>query len=555
MPFMHLIELTFSVTAPDRLARFDYFSLYSIMGTENVLRSMSMKNRGRSTAILIGGGLVLLLLLIFMGVPLVNGVVLAFSDLNYRESASIWSGKNVGFDNFSAIFRNKEFIDALVNTLRMNIIYIPMLMITAVLLAASLIRVDKKLQRFFVLFFLVPAFIPGMVTSHMASLLLSGTPISDHPVQSAVIYAVIMTVKTVGIPLLFILESWQQENGEIPWHGLKGWAAPAVFTLIQLTALLTTDPDVLNNMLGFSTGTSLLDFIRTGGTRSIGTSQAAWLIQVSVQLILGAAAYFLLKAIYGSRKIWAHTYKKPERSPLALILPVLYTLFLVWFLYRPLLVTGTGGMITGLSQLPDQYYSVLLKHTGLFVLVSLAGVPISVLLARCSIEDGFFGRLTKALLILFLLTGNIGMHQFLFYNGLGLLNTWYGYIAYAFFPVMNSLVLAFILRQQRTETTGAEIWKPAFALGLLHFIFMWNSSYIPGMFSTSREGYSPARFIESMAQVQLIQTDVEHTGELDPLRLIMGFDLLLALVPVILFLIFRRFLMNSVLLAYARVKG
>jgi len=515
---------------------------------------MAMYNREKSTAVRTGGGLILLLLLIFMGIPLVNGAILAFSDVYSLEANITWHGKRTVFANFSSLFRNRDFMAALGNTLKLNLISMLFVVVVSVLLALSLIRLDKEFQKFFMLFFLVPAFIPGMVTTHAIGLSLSGLSASDHSSRGAVIYGAIMTVKTSGIPLLFILESWQQEVRESPWYGLNRWAAPAVFILIQLSSLLTTDPDVLNNIMGFKAGPSLLDFIRAGAIRSVGTSQAAWLIQAAVQLILGSVAYFLIKAIFDSRNAWAYTYKKVDSSPLGFILPILYALFLVWFLYRPLLVDGIRGIIPALSQLSGERYGIVLKHTVLLLLVSLAGIPISILLARASLENGLFGRVTKALLVLFILTGNIGLHQVLFYDSLGLSGTWFGYVAYAFFPVMNSLVLAFILRQKKTEPYGSEILKPAFSLGLLHFIFMWNAPYISGTFSKLREGYTPARFVETMAQGLLRQADMRA---MDPesLQMLMGFDLLLALVPVALFLIFRRYLVNSVLLAYARVKG
>lgn len=513
-----------------------------------------MKYREKPTAIIVGGVLTLIMLLIFMGIPLFNGVMLAFSDLNLREADNPWGGKIVGFDNFMAIFRNKDFIEALLNTLKINLVYILLLTVFAVFLAESLIRLDKGVQKFFVTFFLVPAFIPSMVIAHAASLLLPETAASGRFPWGAAIYAAVMTVKTAGIPLLFILESWQQDTGESPWGGLKRWAVSVVFVLIQLSAILTIDPDVLKNIPGFSAGVSLLDFIMAGEMGPAGPSQAAWLVQVSVQLILGIVAYFLLKAIFGSRKAWVYTYKYPDKSPLGFILPVLYTLFLAWFLYRPLLVGGARGLSAGLALLPDRNYMVFLKHTALLALVSLAGVPVSVLLARCFAGEGFLGGLTRALLILFVLTGNIGLHQYLFYKSLGLLNTWYGYAAHSFFPLMNSIVLAFILRR-RIEPYGAEIWKPAFGLGMLHFISMWNSPYISITFSKTREGYTPAAFIESMARVRLIQAGAENAGQLDPREIILGLDLLLALVPVFLFLVFRRLLANSVLMSYARVKG
>ena len=166
----------------------------------------------------------------------------------------------------------------------------------------------------------------------------------------------------------------------------------------------------------------------------------------------------------------------------------------------------------------------------------------------------FLGRLTRVLLILFVLTGNIGLHQYLFYKSLGLVTTWFGYAVHSFFPVMNSIILAFILKRG-TEPAGAEIWKPAFRLGLLHFIFMWNSPYISGTFSITRDGFTPAAFIESTARVRFSQAYAENAVQLDPQGIIMGLDLLLALVPVILFLVFRRLLADSVLMAYARVKG
>lgn len=513
-----------------------------------------MYNRERSTADRTGGGLMLLLLLIFMGIPLVNGVMLAFSDVYSLEANITWNGGSPALANFSALFSNRDFTVALVNTLKLNLISMVLVVVTSVLLAVSLIRLDKEIKKFFVLFFLVPAFIPGMVTTHAVSLSLSGLSASDGFSWGAILYGIIMTVKTSGIPLLFLLDSWQQETRESPWHGLNRWAAPVVFILIQLSSLLTTDPDVLNNLLCFEAGSSLFDFIRVGAIRSVGTSQAVWLIQAAVQLILGMIAYLLIKAIFDSRMAWAYPCKKANSSPLGLILPILYALFLVWFLYRPLLVGGIQGIIPALSQLSAERYGIFLKHTVLLLLVSLAGIPVSILLARSCLEYGPFGRITKALLVLFILTGNIGLHQVLFYNSLGLSGTWFGYVAYAFFPVMNSLVLAFILRQQKSEPYGPVILKPAFSLGLLHFIFMWNAPYISGTFSKLRDGYTPARFVEAMAQGMIRRADV-RAMEPESLQMLMGFDLMLTLVPVALFLLFRRHLANSVLLAYARVKG
>lgn len=93
-----------------------------------------MYNRERSTTVRTGGGLMLLLLLIFMGIPLVNGVMLAFSDAYSLEANFTWNGESSVFANFSALFGNRDFRVALVNTLKLNLISMVLVVVVSILL-------------------------------------------------------------------------------------------------------------------------------------------------------------------------------------------------------------------------------------------------------------------------------------------------------------------------------------------------------------------------------------------------------------------------------------
>ena len=236
----------------------------------------------------------------------------------------------------------------------------------------------------------------------------------------------------------------------------------------------------------------------------------------------------------------------PERpdghniNPIGYIIPVLFSLFLAWFVFKPLLIDGVSSLFKGMPPVNPMFIISYIRYVILYGLIALIGVPITYVLAKSAAYPGAFGSFTRIVLVFFILAGGMGMHQYLFYRSLGLFNTVFSIILYYLFPIANSLVLAVFITFKKENNPdagdGLSFWKPAFVLSLIQFTVMWNSEQVPLIFIARQELMPPVLMVRAVSQGMGGPVD---TGA------VMGVDFLVALLPVALFLFSESFLPNG----------
>lgn len=523
-----------------------------------------MNRSAKDSAVIAAGGFILLILFILQGIPLINGIVISFKDYNVMKG--IAGSPFTGFANISGLFANINFLRVLGNTVKLNMLYLLMVLALGCLLSVSLMTVPKRIQDIFLTIILIPLFIPGSVLAHICLSSFRGTNALLSPRIFPIIYAFLLAAKNAGIPTVFILKTWGTSRAGEEKSGFEKLMAPIAFVLIQFASILSTDADILNNLISplvYETADTLDYFtFRTGFMQmQVGTAQAAWLIQAVVHVVLGFLVYNLLRVI-ARRKLLSRDSEKDmdqisdtkeingfHTNPAGYIVPALFSLFLAWFVFKPLLIDGISSLIKGMSPVNPVFAVSYIRYVILYGLTALIGVPITVALAKSAAYPGAFGSFTRIILVFFLLTGGIGMHQFLFYRSLGVSNTVFGLILYYLIPAVNSLVLAVIIAFRKENSpdagSGLFLWKYAFILALIQFTVMWNSEQVPLIFIARQDIMPPVLMAKAISQ-----------GMGGPVEAgaVMGVDFLIVLLPVVLFLVFRKFFTEWVLLSFTKSK-
>jgi len=505
------------------------------------------------------GVFIILVLIILQGVPLINGIAVSFKEYNIMKGLA--GSPFTGLENISRLFGNIHFRKVLFNTVRLNMLYLVTVLVLGCLLSVSLMAVHKKVRSILLTIILIPLFIPGGVLAHICISWFRGTDALVSPRLFPFIYAFLSAVKNAGIPTVFILKTWGTAKEREEKSGFEMVMAPVAFVLIQISSILSTNMDItanLTNPLVYETADTLDNFTyRTGFMQmQAGTAQAAWLVQAVVHVILGFAVYNILRMIARRKPLLKDSEKGIEQTsdpetisgfrtnPAGYVIPALYSLFLAWFVFKPLLIDGFISLFNGTSAVNPVFVISYFRYVILYGLIALIGVPISVALAKSAAYPGAFGSFTRVILVFFVLAGGMGMHQYLFYKSLGIVNTVFSLILYYLVPVANSLVLAVIIafRRENGPETGGDIsvWKPAFVLALINFIVMWNSEQVPLIFIARQE---------LMPTVLMTRTISQSLG-----GAVIGVDLLITLLPVVLFVIFRKFITEWVLLSFIKSK-
>lgn len=373
------------------------------------------------------------------------------------------------------------------------------------------------------------------------------------------IYALLLTVKNVGIPTVFILKTLQMKNGIVENKGFTRIMASVAFFLVQFTFILSADMDIINSLINplvLKTADNIDYHIYKLGFMQMnyGVSQSIWLLKLIAQLIIGFIAYFVLYSI--SKSSFSNNFDFENISqvsqnvnPAGLIAPALYSLFIIWFVFKPLVIDGLKGIFGSAVLFQSHILSSFILYIIVYRLIALASVPISVLMSKSILTEGGFGKFARFIFIFLFIAGGMGIHQYIFIRNIGLINTLLCFIPYYIIPVTNSLVLAIILYHRKFDSETEELsfaWKAAFSLGIIQFVKMWNSEYIPLVFMLRQDRMPPVLLSKVLAQGL-------NAGGID-LPALLGMDLLVSVLPVVLFLIFRRFITEWILLAYTKIR-
>ncbi len=507
---------------------------------------MNTEKKGSNIGIIAGGSIILTLIILVKGIPFLNGIELAFK--RFEVLKGIHGSSYVGLRNFTQVLNSLEFSSALASTIRLNLIYIFSIGVLSFILALSLAKINRRLQNFFLTLILIPLFIPGTVTAHTAFKWFEGTTVLMDTKLFPFVYASLNTIKFVGIPTLFILKTRQREGS------FTILRAPLLFFIVQITFILSTDFDILNtiiNPLVYKSGSTLDHLYYKSGIMMMkaGESQVIWLLQFFVHSIMAAAAYLVMHSLYRQKKAcFLQSQDSPSQRYInaGLIAPVIYIVFMTAFVFKPLLYNGITGIASGLPSLPVSFSRQYFIYVLVFGITASLGFGIMLILGRCAGMEGGFGTFTRIVLILLLIAGSAGIHNFLFIKNLYLIDTYLCFVLYYLFPIAGSLVLGLAAAKNTSLHDNAEDFsfvKTAFLLALLHFIVMWNSLFPMMLFTRSPQMFPPMMLIHQM---------MGKRGPGFSFNTILGYDLLVAVLPVSIFLIFRKHIGNILLLAYSK---
>jgi len=411
----------------------------------------------------------------------------------------------------------------------------------------SLIR-SRKLQKFFSALFLLPYFIPTAVFSyiimHMMSmegpgfLFLFHTISLTRPQTFRTAYIAIEVVKNIGIPIIIALGAIYSrtslsdgKNDFIHARLIPALKAIGLFALIQLSALLTTDFELLNsfyNPLVLEAADTLDTYsFRTGlQNAQYGAQAVVWLIQFVVQLVLSVPIYLLIKNFFTKEvftrqpisKNSINIFNGPASSSFGIALSSLAALLL--FLPLVLSLTQIGGSAEETQGMMDSLmigraFATYIPITLLAVIIN--GIITALLAYPLTVRNLPGKNLYKVFLIVILSMGSSGIHDYLFYRNMGAVNTYIPYLFTGMFTIVNVFVLKAIYNarytnvEERTaygrEGDGASfigkylpgIWKPLLGLAGLQFITIWNS-YAPAQlwYMNDPSRFSPVMLFRSM---------------------------------------------------------
>lgn len=172
----------------------------------------------------------MLLVFVFNYLP-IWGWIMAFQ--NYTPARGIWNSKWVGLSNFQEVFTDRNFINAIVNTLSISVLRIALGFITAILLALMLNEVKSVLfKRTVQTISYLPYFISWVVASSIVYMTLS---------PSGIINELLLKVGLVdrGIPFMGDAKYFYGIVGVSHVWKNVGWNA-----IIYLAAMTGIDPEL-----------------------------------------------------------------------------------------------------------------------------------------------------------------------------------------------------------------------------------------------------------------------------------------------------------------------
>jgi len=532
----------------------------------------------------------LLLIFIFKGLPFIQGVRMAFVD--YKIFAGLAGSDDVGWANFSALWDDPAFVNALSNTFAIKLEYMAAGGVLAFLLALGLSHIRSGRWRSALsALFMAPYFIPSVVLAYATMLVLSPdhSPLfrldvlvlGDTRFYRPMLVSV-EVLKTVGIPVLVALAAIQSRSAAAPLTAnyLHTHIAPAVrsiaaFMLVQLSAVLTTDFELASSLLNpliYEVGDTLETYnFRVGFVMAeYSRSSAVWLLQFVVQLICTVLAYMLIRGLFSKDLFSMFPAAQTKRSGgsggfAGAILSVIYAIVPLVLLFIVLVYPFTVQSASGISLweivskgnvLPHLYTGLLSVIGFLFITLTLA-YPLTV-------KDLPGRGLYKLVLMAVMTLGGATIPEYMLFHSMGMINTVFPTLFGGIFSIISVFVLKSIfnskysdLKRQAAEGGLGElhalfylfipkIWKPLLALGVLQFVTLWNSYIYSLIYTANEERFSPTMLFRTIS----VSGGTLGIPPGDPI--IMRYGALICVPSLLLLLLFRRWLTSEVFMSQSR---
>lgn len=542
----------------------------------------------------------LLLIFIFKIVPFLSALRLPF--IHYNLFRGLADSPWAGWDNFRTLFSNPAFRTVFANTLALKLTYMLVCGILAVALALALGGIVSRWLRYgLATLFLIPYFIPSAVAAYlvqhafsagnMARLGISASPLLDKSLFPLLL-VMMEAVKTCGIPALLALAAMEAKSAvsmpgaDMVHHRLIPAARVAVaFVLLQLSTLLATDFELLHSLLNplvMETGDTLATFqYRTSMLQAnYSPSSALWLLQFALQFMFTVAAYLLVRRFF-KEDLFTGLKEKQDMLPpggktniAGLLVALLYAVFLLGALYGLFIYPFTVTSSANLSVWDITGKLLMLQYGLIYWVVVNICLLITVTLAYPLTVKDLPGRgLYKGLLLMVMVMGTGVVHEYLFFKNAGMVNTIFPAAISGFFSISSIFVLKSIFNSRfsklKDEAAAAgkgelhsffclfipKLWKPLIGLGAVHFAVLWGS-YYPSLLYINNPNLMPP-LLRFRTAAMAVKTDVIAVGSAaqalngDTVILLQA-GAVIALLPVVLLLVFRRFLTPEVLISQLR---
>ena len=536
----------------------------------------------------------LVLIVVLKVVPLIGALRLPFTDFDFFRG--IEGSRWAGWRHFTQLWSDPYFWQVVWNTLGLKSSYLLLSGAAALILALVLSGIrSARVRSLFSSVFLVPYFIPTLVIAYLTMLLLSpdhsplfrpNTFILGHPETWRMAFLAAEAVATCGIPAAVALAAIRAKETALA-AGMAGTGfysffshrflpalrAVSAFTLLQVSVLLSVDYELVNALyhpLVYEAADTLNTFTYRTGLLSAEYSAAAavWLMQFAIQLLLTLIAYGIVRTWF-SRDLFSR-YEPEEIRQLPagrgvgavagwMIVLAYSAVVLVplWFLAAyPFLAPGSPEIAAAGLLNPGRY----MQSIGMTVLAVMVYMLMTLTLAYPLTARDLPGRMVYKLFLLLILTlGSGGIHEYLFYKELGLVNI-------AFTPVLSgmiSVIGVFVLKsifnskyaEQKEQLSARgygemhaffhlyipKVWKPLIALGVLQFVTIWNAYSPSVVYINQPDLHTPVGVLYSLVM----------SGQSNPADMLkMG--LAVSLPSLLLFLVFRRWLTSEVLINEVR---
>lgn len=525
------------------------------------------------------------LIFILKIIPWLQGLYMSFVD--YKPFMGLWESPWVGMGNYQALFEEPLFIKAVFNTIGFKLGYFALSGIIALVAALALSGIrSARIRSWVTAILLVPYVLPSIIIAYFIIIIFSTqSPLLTTDrlwLGEAGSFRMILlageVIKACGIPIVVAVAAVvSKQSSAIPenrgsffrMNVVPAARAIAALTLIQLSVFLTTDMELLYNLINalvMENAQTIDLFIFKNGfiNYSMGLASAAWFVQFMIQLALAVAAYYLvrgafLKDLFSSSLL--SNQKLSGGSTIAGIVAAVagigVVLLLTYFVFVYPFFAGESTSTLRVSDLLPGLTIIL--YIFLYLFAAVISLLVIVTLAYPLTVSRLPGRnFYRIFLIAVMCMGSGTIHEFMMYHELGMVNTVFPGMIIGMTNIVSVFVIKSIFnskyghlkeeaeREGRGELTAfftvfiPRIWKPIIALGVLQFIMLWNA-YLPSLIYNS----DPSKFSPAMAFVNIMRMSPEMMR--DPA--VMQVGAIISLLPVVLFLAFKRWMTSEVLLS------
>lgn len=492
----------------------------------------------------------IILAFIFKLFPLVGAFKLPFID--YRITTGMGGSNYIGFNNFSNLFSAYYFRRLVSNTFILKIGFVFLSGIIAFILGIALSNIKKEWLRYtFVILFTIPFFIPVSVFCYMVLVILQLHPLPFlpsieqllEPEWFRLIYIILESFRASGILSIIVFYFIKTKGREGGTRRAIAAKAIALFLFVQLSSIMTVNFEMLNEFispLADSTADTLDTFIFKNGIINGDVNQASsiWFLRFIIQLPITIGVYYIIKNAYYEELIDREDLEydveasyeveleaiKEEKSEYeesskswGVVICLIYTLILILPIVS---ILGIDGDRTSYQFQNTAISTSFIRYIVLTFMAALLNFVITILLAYpLTISNSKDKIVYEIFLLILLVSGQGGIHEYIYYKNLGFVNTVYPYVLNGFFSVMNIFVLGSIYTSQYPFSSFKKyihrIYRPAIALAGLQFIGIWNS-YYPSqiLYLHNPKSFSPVMLFKSIV--------MDMQGGIEPSLLILG---------------------------------